>query len=61
MTRWAALGTRQGELMGVQPSGNQVTVRSISIDRFSGGKFVEARNNYDALDMVQQIGVIPSM
>jgi predicted ester cyclase len=47
--------------MGAQPSGNQVTVRSISIDRFSGGKFVETRNNYDALDMVQQIGVIPSM
>jgi predicted ester cyclase len=61
VTRWAALGTRQGELMGVQPSGNQVTVRSISIDRFSGGKFVETRNNYDTLDMVQQIGVIPSM
>jgi predicted ester cyclase len=40
VTRWTTLGTYQGELMGVEPSGNQVTVRGISIDRFSGGKFV---------------------
>ena len=61
VTRWTALRTRQGELMGVEPSGRQVTVRGISIDRFSGGKFVEARDNYDALGMMQQTGTIPSM
>jgi predicted ester cyclase len=61
VTRWTALDTYQGELMGVEPSGNQVTVRGISIDRFSGGKFVETWDNYDALGMMQQIGAIPSM
>jgi predicted ester cyclase len=47
--------------MGIPPSGNQVTVRGMSIDRFSGRKFVETWDNYDALGMMQQIGAIPSM
>jgi hypothetical protein len=32
----------------------------MSIDRFSGGKFVETWDNYDAVGMVQQIGAIPT-
>jgi predicted ester cyclase len=39
-TRWTALGTHQGELMGIPPSGNQVTTQGMSMERFSGRKFV---------------------
>jgi predicted ester cyclase len=45
--------------MGVAPTGNQVTVTGISINRVSGGKIAESWTNYDALGMMQQIGAIP--
>ena len=60
VTRWKARGTHQGELMGIPPSGNQVAVTGISIDRIEGGKFVESWSNYDTLGMMQQIGAVPS-
>jgi steroid delta-isomerase-like uncharacterized protein len=60
VTRWTARATHQGELLSIPPSGNQVTIRGITIDRFSGGKMVESWDNYDALGMMQQIGAIPS-
>ena len=59
VTRWTGSGTHQGEFMGVAPSGNQVTVTGISINRVSGGKIAESWTNYDALGMMQQIGAIP--
>jgi steroid delta-isomerase-like uncharacterized protein len=59
VTRWTARGTHQGELMGIPPSGNRVEVTGITVDRFSGGKFVESWTSYDALGMMQQIGAIP--
>ena len=59
VTRWTARGTHRGELLGVTPSGNRVEISGISIDRFSGSKFVESWSNYDALGTMQQIGAIP--
>jgi steroid delta-isomerase-like uncharacterized protein len=59
VTRWTGSGTHQGEFMGVPPSGNQVTVTGITINRISGGKIAESWTNYDALGMLQQIGAIP--
>jgi predicted ester cyclase len=58
-TRWTGSGTHQGELMGVAPTGNQVTITGITINRISGGKIAESWSNYDALGMMQQIGAIP--
>ncbi len=59
VTRWTGSGIHQGEFMGVAPSGNQVTVTGITINRVSGGKIAESWTNYDALGMMQQIGAIP--
>ena len=59
--RWTARGTHQGELMGIPPSGKQVEVTGINIDRIEGGKFIESWSNYDTLGMMQQIGAIPSV
>jgi predicted ester cyclase len=59
VTRWTGSGTHQGELMGVAPTGNQVTITGIRINRISGGKIEESWTNYDALGMMQQIGAIP--
>jgi steroid delta-isomerase-like uncharacterized protein len=57
-TRWTGRGTHRGELMGVSPTGRQVTVSGIQIDRISGGKFVEGWTNWDTLGMLQQLGAV---
>jgi steroid delta-isomerase-like uncharacterized protein len=59
VTRWTARGTHQGELMGVPPSGNQVEISGIAINRVSGGKIEETWSSYDALGIMQQIGAVP--
>lgn len=59
VTRWTGQGTHQGELMGIPPTGKRVTVTGIELDRISGGKIEESWVNYDALGMMQQLGVVP--
>ncbi len=54
-------GTHQGEFMGIPPTGKPMTVTGIGIDRIVDGKFVEGWLNFDALGMLQQLGVVPSM
>ena len=58
-TRWTGRGTHQGELMGVQPSGNRVEVMGNTISRIEGGKIAEEWDIYDALGMMQAIGAVP--
>ena len=60
VTRWTASGTHQGDLMGIDPTGRRATVTGITIDRISGGKVEETWTNFDAMGMMQQLGVIPS-
>jgi steroid delta-isomerase-like uncharacterized protein len=57
-TRWTARGTHKGELFGIAPTGKQVTITGMTIDRFSGGKIVESWDNWDALGLMQQIGAV---
>ena len=52
-------GTHKGELMGIAPTGKQVTATSINISRFAGGKEVEAWTSMDLLGIMQQLGVVP--
>jgi steroid delta-isomerase-like uncharacterized protein len=59
VTRWTGRGTHQGELLGIPPTGNRVTAEGISIDRISGGRVEESWFQYDALGMMQQLGVVP--
>ena len=60
VSRWRAQGTHQGELMGIAPTGNQMAITGITIDRIEEGKIVEEWENWDALGMMQQIGAVPS-
>jgi len=59
--RWIARGTHSGELLGIPPTGKQVTVSGITITLLSNGKSVESWGEFDALGMLQQIGAIPKM
>jgi steroid delta-isomerase-like uncharacterized protein len=59
VSRWTGRGTHKGDLMGIAPTGKQVTVTGISIQRIANGKIVEEWSNYDMLGMLQQLGVAP--
>jgi predicted ester cyclase len=58
--RWTARGTNTGELLGMPATGKPARVTGISIIRIAAGKMVEGWGNFDALGMLQQLGVIPT-
>ncbi|MFZ5922227.1 MAG: ester cyclase [Chloroflexota bacterium] len=60
VARWSAHGTHTGELMGIPPTGRQVSINGIVIDRFEDGRAVEIWENIDMLGLMQQLGVVPA-
>jgi steroid delta-isomerase-like uncharacterized protein len=60
-TRWTARGTHQGPLLGIDATGKEGSVTGITIDRIEDGKIVESWNNWDALGLLQQLGVVPAL
>jgi steroid delta-isomerase-like uncharacterized protein len=60
-SRYTFRGTHHGELMGIPPTDKQVTVTGITINRIVNGKSEEGWLNFDALGMLQQLGVNPAM
>ena len=58
--RWMMRGTHQGEFQGIPPTGKAVTVTGIAIHRFAGNQIQESWDCYDALGLLQQLGVIPT-
>jgi predicted ester cyclase len=48
------------DLRGIAPTNKNISVDGITISRHSDGKIVESRVNWDALGMMQQLGVIPA-
>lgn len=57
--RWTGRGTHTGEFMGIPPTGKQITISGVNTYRIASGKVVEEWSDFDRLDMLQQIGVIP--
>ncbi len=53
-------GTHKGELMGIAPTGKQVTLAVIAISRLMSGNIVEDGELVDLFGMMQQLGVVPS-
>jgi steroid delta-isomerase-like uncharacterized protein len=60
VTRWTAVGTHEGELFGIAPTGKQVTVTGISIERFKEGQIVEEWTSWDTLGLLVQLGAVPA-
>lgn len=58
-SRYTFRGTHQGELQSIPPTGKQVTVTGMIINRIVNGKSDEGWLNFDALGMLQQLGVVP--
>jgi steroid delta-isomerase-like uncharacterized protein len=60
VTRWTGTGTHEGDMMGIAPTGNKVTLPGMEIVRFLGGKIAEGWEGYDSMVLMQQLGVMPS-
>ena len=59
VARFSGHGTHKGELMGIPPTGRDVTVAGIQICRIVDGKVVEDWTELDNMGMMQQLGVVP--
>jgi predicted ester cyclase len=48
-----------GDFQGLAPTGKEVAVRGITINRIRDGRIVEHRVNSDFLGLMQQLGLVP--
>ena len=60
VVRWTVRGTQTGEMMGMPATGKPTTVTGMFLNRLAAGKIVEGWGNFDALGMMQQLGLIPT-
>jgi steroid delta-isomerase-like uncharacterized protein len=59
VSRWTARGTHHGELLGIAPTGNGVTIKGIDVLRVAEGRIVERWSQFNSLEMMQQLGAVP--
>jgi steroid delta-isomerase-like uncharacterized protein len=58
VVRWRYSGTHRNQLEGIAPTGRKVNGTGITLYRFSGERIQEAFTNWDALGLMQQLGVV---
>ena len=56
--RWTYNGTQTGPFEGISPTGRHASGPGISILRFSGDRIQESHVVWDALGLMQQVGVV---
>ena len=60
VTRWTARATHKGAFQGIPPTGKQINLAGIDIDRIVNGKVVECWPVADELGLLQQLGALPA-
>ncbi|MBN9391425.1 MAG: ester cyclase [Chloroflexi bacterium] len=58
VVRWKLAGTNTGPLLAAGPTGRAVNITGISQLRFANGQVVEEWTNWDALGMLEQLGLV---
>jgi predicted ester cyclase len=58
MTRFSAPGTNRGPFLGAAPTGRVVAHTGFDLNRIKHGRIVESWLNYDALALLQQLGMV---
>ena len=61
VTRLRGSGRHTGELMGASPTGRDLKWSVVIITRFSNGLIAEEWAEFDALSLLQQLGVVPAL
>jgi predicted ester cyclase len=59
MARFSATGIHLGEFLGAAPTGRPVTYTGVDINRIVDGRIVESWVHYDALGLLEQVGLVP--
>lgn len=57
--RWSARGTHEGDLMGMDPTGKEVTLKGMNFLHVENGKIAEDWVLWDSLGLMQQLGIGP--
>lgn len=57
---WSMHGIHRGRFANVDPTGKEVHVNGINIERFQDGKIVEHWSQFDAVGLMRQIGALAS-
>jgi steroid delta-isomerase-like uncharacterized protein len=60
LVQYTTTMTHEGELMGVEATGESVDATGMVLYRVEDGRIAEAWINYDALGIMQQIGAVPT-
>lgn len=58
VVRWTATGTHEGDLMGIEPTGNEVRIMGMEMHHVRDGKLAEGWEIFDGLTMMAQLGVV---
>lgn len=58
--RWTMRGTHDGPLFGIEPTGTQIKMSAIEINRFEDGKLIETWTQSDQLGLMKQVGALRS-
>ncbi len=61
VARWTFSGTHQGDYMGVPATNKRVSVDGMTIHHMAGGKIMDSYSHWDALGLMQQLGVVPRL
>ena len=59
--RWQIEGTHLGPYMGIPPTGRDVVILGMGLVKMRGGKFLVDNFYYDALGVLQQMGIFPPL
>lgn len=54
---WTVTGTHKGAFLGIAPTHKKVSVNGISIHQIADGKILETTAVWDAIGMLEQLGV----
>ncbi len=60
-TRFTIRGTHDGDLMGIPPTGKDVTFTGITISRCEGGRIMEEWELVDTVGLLGQVGALPAL
>jgi len=61
MSRWSCRGTHKGDLSGIAPTGRPFNISGMTVARLANGKIAESYVNWDALGLMQQLGVVQEL
>jgi steroid delta-isomerase-like uncharacterized protein len=56
---WTISGTHKGEYLGIPATDQKISVEGVTIHHVAGGKIMDSFANWDALGLMQQLGVVP--